>query len=137
MRTLAEIGSILESDQSTSAEGLLVLGEEILEHWVLAKDLIPTDDKKEGFRLLALHKQGSKGDASFNACRETCRELLYHYNLITMEPKHSEILQRLQMMGLITSHLFYFVAGKLENAQLGEFCCSSKNVRAKNDLSAR
>ncbi len=32
----------------------------------------------EGFRLLALHRQGARGDPSFNACRETCRELVYH-----------------------------------------------------------
>ena len=36
----------------------------------------------EGFRLLALHRQGARGDPSFNACRETCRELVYHRNCV-------------------------------------------------------
>ena len=130
MRTLAKIGELIESDSIDSADEYLAMAEEVLEHWVLAKDVQPTEELKEGFRLLALHKQGAKDDASFNACRETCRELIYHYNLITMESEHPDTRQRMQMIGLITSHLYYFIAGKLENAQLGEFCCSSKNVRA-------
>ena len=36
----------------------------------------------ESFRLLALHRQGARGVPSFNACRETCREIAYHYNLL-------------------------------------------------------
>ena len=42
----------------------------------------PTRARVEGFRLLALHRQGAQGDPSFNACRETCRELVYHHNLV-------------------------------------------------------
>ena len=133
MRTLASIGESIESHEIKSAEEFLQIAEIILEHWVIAKEVEPTNELKEGFRLLALHKQGAKSDASFNACRETCRELIYHYNLITMEPEHPDKLQRMQMLALITSHLYYFIAGKLENAQLGEFCCSSKNVRATLD----
>ena len=133
MKSLREIGRRLESDQASSAVELLAIAETILEHWIMAKDLKPTENKKEGFRLLALHKQGAKADASFNACRETCRELIYHYNLINMEPNHPDLILRKQLMGLIASHLYYFIAGKLENAQLGEFCCSSKNVRAESD----
>ncbi|MBT5074284.1 MAG: hypothetical protein HOJ34_11375 [Kordiimonadaceae bacterium] len=116
-----------------SASDMLSLGEQTLEHWITARDLEPTDKNKEGFRLLALHRQGAKGDPSFNACRETCRELVYYYNLITLDPEHVETLQRLNMMKLITSHLYYFITGKMEQSQLGEFCCSSKPIRSKLD----
>jgi hypothetical protein len=95
---------------------------------------IPTRDEREGFRLLALHRQGAKGDPSFNACRETCREVAYHYNLVTMQPEHSDITNRLCMMGLVSKHLYLFISGKLQVAGLGEFCCSSKPIRSGNDI---
>lgn len=132
MRTLSQIGDQLDVE-GLNAAALLEIGEETLEHWVSAKDQVPTDREKEGFRLIALHRQGAKGDPSFNACRETCRELVYHYNLITLDPEHSETIQRLSMMRLVASHLYYFISGKLEQSQLGEFCCSSRSVRAGQD----
>lgn len=109
---------------------LLGIGEEILEAWIGARGEDPVLAEKEGFRLLALHRQGAKGEPSFNACRETCRELAYHYNLITGAPDHPESHQRLQMMGLVAMHLFYFVTGKMQVEKLGEFCCSSKPLHA-------
>ncbi len=112
-----------------SPEELLSLGEAILEHWVAAKGLEPTNDLREGFRLLALHRQGTTDDPSFNACRETCRELVYHYNLLTMDPQHEDSRQRLRMMALVANHLRLFVVGKLQVAGLGDFCCSSRPVR--------
>ena len=42
-------------------------------------------------------------------------------------------LNRLKMMSLVANHLYYFVTGKLQQSQLGEFCCSSKPVRAQMD----
>ena len=68
------------------ANELLALGETILESWLSARGVTPTTRTVEGFRLLALHRQGARGDASFNACRETCRELVYHRNLVCLEP---------------------------------------------------
>jgi hypothetical protein len=136
MRSLADIESMLDGVAASApltATTLLSIGEETLEHWVFAKDAEPTHEKKEGFRLIALHKQGAKGDPSFNACRETCRELVYHYNLITLDPEHPQTIKRLNMMTLVASHLYYFVTGKLQQAQLGEFCCSSRNLRANNN----
>ena len=112
---------------ATAAE-LLTLGEETLEHWVTAQGQEPTADQREGFRLLALHRQGSKDDPSFNACRETCRELVYHYNLITLERDHPDDRQRRLMMAMVTNHLFLFVSGKLQAHQLGDFCCSSRDL---------
>ena len=112
-----------------AAAELLAIGEEVLEHWVAARGLAPTRDTREGFRLLALHRQGCTDEPSFNACRETCRELVYHYNLITTEPAHPDNARRLQMMALVANHLYLFVTGKMQVAELGDFCCASRPVR--------
>jgi hypothetical protein len=134
MRSLAELETIFDAplptpDIKAAAEGLLKASEEVLEHWIEARGEIPTNDEREGFRLLALHRQGAKGDPSFNACRETCREVAYHYNLITMQPELADITDRLDMMALVSKHLYLFISGKLQVAGLGEFCCSSKPIR--------
>ena len=134
MRSLAEIGQRLDTlaggpPRPGNAAEYLDLGEEILEHWVTARGRTPTQDEREGFRLLALHRQGADKDPSFNACRETCRELAYHYNLLTREPDHPDTEQRARMMGLVANHLYLFIAGKMENEKLGEFCCASRPVR--------
>jgi len=138
MRSLSELEDVFElasptPDIQAGAENLLEASEEVLEHWVTAQGDIPTDEMREGFRLLALHRQGSKGDPSFNACRETCREIVYHYNLVTMQPEHSDITDRLYMMGLVSKHLYLFVSGKLQVAGLGEFCCAAKPIRSAMD----
>ena len=134
MRTLADIGTALETavaddDAQAAAKTLLGLGEEVLEHWIAAKGQEPTDETREGFRLLALHRQGAKGDPSFNACRETCRELAWHYNLVTMQPDDVETTNRLLMMKMVCNHLYLFISGKMQIGGLGEFCCSSRPIR--------
>lgn len=127
----ARIGELAEAaDAAAAAAELLALGEEVLEHWVARRGETPTGERREGFRLLALHRQGAGGEPSFNACRETCRELVYHHNLIAMEPDHPEVRRRLVMATLVATHLLLFVAGKMEVAGLGEFCCSSKPLHA-------
>jgi hypothetical protein len=115
------------------AEELLSLGEKSLEQWVLAKGKEPTHDEREGFRLLALHRQGAEKEPSFNACRETCRELAWHYNLLTRQADHPESAQRARMMGWVANHLYLFISGKMETDQLGEFCCASKPLRETVD----
>ena len=136
---LTEIESAIQSisaepDAAASANELLKLSEAVVEHWIVARGETPTDETREGFRLLALHRQGAKGDPSFNACRETCREVVYHYNLITMQVDDSETTNRLDMMKMISSHLFLFISGKMQVAELGEFCCSAKPIRLSSDL---
>ena len=138
MRSLAKLDVVFDAPLSTpdiqaAAENLLKASEEVLEHWITARGEIPTDEDREGFRLLALHRQGAKGDPSFNACRETCREVVYHYNLVTLQPEHSDITDRLYMMGLVSKHLYLFVSGKLQVAGLGEFCCAAKPIRSAMD----
>ena len=138
MRSLAELEAVFDTPLPTpdirmAANNLLRASEEVIEHWVVARGQVPTDEEREGFRLLALHRQGAKGDPSFNACRETCREVAYHYNLVTLQPEHADITDRLSMMALVSKHLYLFISGKLQVAGLGEFCCSSRPIRAKQD----
>ncbi len=132
MRTLPDIDAALEADAQDAAE-LVALGEQVLEHWLSAHGKTPTTETREGFRLLALHRQGALDDPSFNACRETCRELAWHYNLIEAEPGHAESSQRLAMMRFVARHLYLFVSGKLQEAGLGDFCCASRPLRAAGD----
>ena len=136
MRTLQQIGERLEylvsgSAQPEDAAELLQLGEETLQQWVLARGLDPTTGKREGFRLLALHHQGAQGEPSFNACRETCRELVYHYNLLQLSPDGADVQKNTAMMALVANHLFLFISGKMQTRQLGEFCCASKPLRSE------
>jgi len=135
MRSLAELESVFEApasipDVGARADELLRASEEVLEHWIVARGDVPTSEEREGFRLLALHRQGAKGDPSFNACRETCREVAYHYNLVSLRDEYSDITDRLYMMGMVSKHLFLFISGKMQVAELGDFCCSSKPIRS-------
>ena len=108
-----------------SRDELLARAEVVLEEWLRARGEAPTAERIEGFRLLALHRQGARGVPSFNACRETCREIAYHYNLLGTKPDGKTEL----MMGMLVEHLALFVRGKMEVEGLGEFCCSSRPLR--------
>jgi hypothetical protein len=109
---------------------LLARAEATLEGWVKARGEVPTDEKVEGFRLLALHRQGARGVPSFNACRETCREIAYHYNLLGNSAEKAQY--REKMMAMLVQHLELFVQGKLEVKGLGDFCCSSRPLRLES-----
>ena len=139
MRSIAVIGERIEQlisgpAQASDAVELLQLGEEILQHWVLAKGMEPTHEQREGFRLLALHRQGATSDPSFNACRETCRELAYHYNLLTLSPDDADVQKNILLMALVANHLYLFISGKMEVQQLGDFCCASRPVRSNDAI---
>jgi hypothetical protein len=123
------IEAAVENPASTPDQ-LLAASEATLEHWLTAHDTTPTADAREGFRLLGLHRLGAKGDPSFNACRETCREVAWHYNLLKQGGPEEGSAHRRMMMGLVANHLMLFVRGKLEVAGLGEFCCASKPIRS-------
>jgi hypothetical protein len=139
VRPLADIESGIEAITAEpgleqARDLLLQLSEEVIEHWIVARGEVPTRDTREGFRLLALHRQGAQGDPSFNACRETCREIVYHYNLLKIQPEPSETTHRLAMMKMISNHLYLFISGKMQVAELGEFCCSSKPIRLTPEI---
>lgn len=135
MRSLAEIETLLlqplepRQPAHEAAAELLAMGEEVLSHWLVHKEQVPTLSQREGFRLLALHRQGCKNDPSFNACRETCRELVYYHNLIQAAPAAVEVASYLQSAKAIAYHLCLFVGGKVQDPELGEFCCSSRSLR--------
>ena len=118
------------------ADELLAIGEAALESWLFGRGEIPTQETSEGFRLLALHRQGARGDASFNACRETCRELVYHRNCICAAPESADIARTVRLGAMVARHLVLFIDGKLENAGLGEFCCSSRPLRTRDAAAA-
>lgn len=141
MKSLAEIELRLQEmrrpspsapmqDPGAAVDELLELTEQVLCHWLVGKGLVPTTARKEGFRLLALHRQGSAGDPSFNACRESCRELIYHRNLVHLDPGHPEALSRVAMARAVAQHLCLFIGGKMQDPELGDFCCSARPLHA-------
>ena len=134
MTSLDAIDAELEAfeprdDAPVAATALLAAAERVLEHWIEARGDVPTRGTREGFRLLALHRQGAQDTPSFNACRETCREIAYHYNLLCLERDDAKSAQRQRMMAMLVRHLELFVSGKMQVEQLGEFCCASRPLR--------
>ncbi len=117
------------ADRERFADELLAVGESVLETWLGAKGLVPTDGRVEGFRLLALHRQGAKGDPSFNACRESCRELIYQANCARAAGTGEEAIRHLRLASMVARHIVLFISGKLIEAGLGDFCCSSRQLR--------
>ena len=47
------------------------------------------------------------------------------------DPESSEAPRHVRLMAMVVMHLFLFVSGKLENARLGEFCCSARPLHAR------
>lgn len=135
MRTIEAIERELDdapagAPPEIAAARLLSLAEEVLETWLLARDEEPTRGEREGLRLLALHHQGARGTPSFNACRETCREIAYHYNLLCAAPPGAPVAAPLEMTRMLVRHLALFVGGKMQVEGLGDFCCASRPLRA-------
>lgn len=132
MTTFAAIETEIDACSGAFADRarLLALAEQVLELWIVARGETPTRDTREGFRLLALHRQGAQDLPSFNACRETCREIAYHYNLIDVSRDEAANSRDARMMALVTKHLLLFVSGKMQSEQLGEFCCASRPLRS-------
>jgi hypothetical protein len=124
------------SDPRAASRELLAVGEYVLECWLAARGEVPTTGTHEGFRLLALHRQGARGDPSFNACRETCRELVYRHNLIAADDGGCghDPARELRLMAAVATHILLFIRGKLHEAALGEFCCSSGATQRSFDL---
>ena len=128
----AELGAFVAAeDANAAAARLLALAEAVLERWVEARGMTPTAEMREGFRLLALHRQGAQDLPSFNACRETCREIAYHYNVLCGDAGATSV-RRQRMMAMLVRHLELFVAGKMRNDGVGEFCCASRPLRTES-----
>ena len=117
-------------DPAAEADRLLHAAEEVVSAWVVAKGGVPTGDTVEGFRLLALHRQGARGEPSFNACRETAREVVFLRNVVqAADDDSAQARHHLRLLAMVVRHLALFVGGKLQEAGLGDFCCSSRPVR--------
>lgn len=131
MITFAGIEAEIDACSGDVADGarLLALSEQVLELWITARGDTPTRETREGFRLLALHRQGARDLPSFNACRETCREIAYHYNLIEVSRDAALSSRNVRMMALVAKHLLLFVSGKMQSEKLGEFCCAARPLR--------
>jgi hypothetical protein len=140
MRRLDQIVAMpdaaLEASSAALSDELLAIGEAALERWLEARGDIPTNARSEGFRLLALHRQGARGDPSFNACRETCRELVYQRNCVHCRPQGLDVARTVRLGAMVARHLVLFIDGKLETAGLGEFCCSSRAIRQSGAAAA-
>jgi|BEDMetMinimDraft_2_1075160.scaffolds.fasta_scaffold00553_3 hypothetical protein len=134
METLADtlpLRPLAAESAAPSVTALLAEAEAVLSRWLLAHGLTPTEAKREGYRLLALHAQGARHDPTFNACRESCRELIYQCNMALAAESEEERQQRLLYAGAVLAHLRLFIEGKLEVAGLGTFCCASRPLREK------
>lgn len=117
-------------DLLAQAEAYLREAEDVLGAWLAGKGQTPTEETVEGFRLLALHRQGAKGDPTFNACRETCREIVYLRNVIAEHRADAaQVQHHLRLQAMVLRHLALFIGGKMQEAGLGDFCCSSRPVR--------
>lgn len=112
-----------------SADMLLAMAEEVVVAWLAARGEAPDGETVEGFRLLALHRQGCKGTPSFNACRETCREIVFRRNVVVLDEAGSAAARETRLMAMTVRHLALFVGGKLAEAGLGDSCCSSRPLR--------
>lgn len=113
-----------------SADTLLEMAEAVIVAWLDARGEAPDGETVEGFRLLALHRQGCKGTPSFNACRETCREIVFRRNVVVLgEAGSSTAARDTRLLAMTVRHLALFVGGKLAEAGLGDFCCSSRPLR--------
>lgn len=130
----ADSAALTARSQELAAQ-LLDTGELALENWLASLGRTPDGSLVEGFRLLALHRQGARGDPSFNACRETCRELVYHVNCARML-EGDDVARALRMGSMVARHLVLFIDGKLENSGMGEFCCSSRPLRSSDPAGA-
>jgi hypothetical protein len=111
---------------------LVAFAEDRVSAWLLSRGKTPGDAEVEGFRLLGLHRQAAQGDASFNACRETCRELIYQTNMVKAAADDAEAARHVRLAIMVARHLALFINGKLEVAGLGEFCCSAKGIRSED-----
>ena len=129
----AAADDVLASNVAGFTAALLASGEAVLESWLRAHGRTPTHRQVEGFRLLALHRQAAGGEPSFNACRESCRELVFQCNMAAAADDMAGRARRLRLAGMVLTHLGLFVGGKLEDAGLGEFCCSSRDLRRRGE----
>ncbi|MFD2173880.1 hypothetical protein [Rhodobacter lacus] len=117
-----------DREELPGLDRLSSMAEEVLVAWLLAQGQPVPREEVEGSWLLGLHRQGARANPSFNACRETCREIVFRRNVALLYPEEAAHAHRL--MAMVVKHLALFVGGKLEQTGLGEFCCSARPLHA-------
>ena len=116
---------------------LLSAAEDAITAWLAAHGATPQPGLVEGYRLLALHRQAAGIASNFLACRETCRELIYQINCASVAADTTERARRLRLADMAGTHLALFVAGSLETAGLGTFCCAARPLHAPDAAQPR
>lgn len=102
------------------AAELTRIGEEILEHWLLARGETPPEGNEEELRLLALQARCTALEPRFEGCRAACLELIDQANLVTAEPEHAATAERLLVAVAADFHLYSFVTSRMAEAGLRE-----------------
>jgi ribosomal protein S14 len=103
----------------------------VLEQWIAARGETPLPANRRAFACSRCSAKRA-GVPSFNACRETCREIAYHYNLLSGDSDPGLAAHRRRMMEMLVRHLLLFVTGKMQVEGLGEFCCASRPLRLES-----
>ena len=119
----------------SAPDELLALGEAILETWLAAHGEIADDRaRRKAFACWRCTARARAATPSFNACRETCRELVYHHNLVRLDPAHPISRAACGSVQWWRGTWLLFIGGKLEVAGLGEFCCAARPLRRARGL---
>ncbi len=114
------LGMFAPEEPAPIAAELVQLGEDILEHWLLARGETPADETGETLRLLALQAQSAGLEPGFEACRAACLELIDQGNLVAAEPEHAATVDRLLVAVAAAFHLYSFVTSRMAEAGLRE-----------------
>lgn len=102
------------------AAELVQIGEEIFEHWLLAKGETPVPSSGEELRLLALQSQCAASEPRFATCRSPCLELVDQTSLVTADPDHEATAERLLVAVAADCNLYSFVTSRMSEAGLRE-----------------
>lgn len=106
------LGMFAPSEPIPVAAELLQLGEEILEHAVLARGQTPATQPAGEPRVLELQTQCERIDARLAALREPCRRLLEHYDAVMGMPDDDQAGPRLLAAAQAAGDLYSLVAGR-------------------------
>lgn len=114
------LGMFAPEEPPPIAAELQQLGEEIFEHWLLARGETPAEGGKTELRLLTLQAQCAALEPRFDSCRAACLELIDQVNLVTGEPEHAATAERLLVAVAAGFHLYSFVTSRMAEAGLRE-----------------
>ncbi len=111
------LGMFAPEEPAPIAAELVQLGEEILEHWLLAAGGTPVaDGGEEQLRLLALQAQCVAREPGFAACRTACLEVIDQATLVTADPEHAATQERLLVAVAADFHLYTWVTSRMAEA---------------------